>query len=230
MTIAENTTHLLKEIATLARDAGRDPTEITLIAVTKNYPLEHVLPAYHSGCRHFGENRVQEALSKIEEAPSDLHWHLIGTLQKKKVPKVIGKFALIHSVDTPNLAQKISICSEEKGLITPILLQVNTSGEETKHGLSQDQWRQALDQIIPLPGIRLDGLMTMAPYTDDTDDIRACFKALRLFRDELQPTIPTLRHLSMGMSHDYPIAIAEGATLLRIGSALFGGTLTSLLS
>lgn len=221
MTVAENTTHLLKEIATIAHSVGRDPNEITLVAVTKNYPLEHVLPAYHAGCRHFGENRVQEALPKIEEAPSDLHWHLIGTLQKKKVPKVIGKFALIHSVDSPDLAQKISTCSQEKNIITPILLQVNTSGEATKHGLCPEAWRQALDQIASLPGIRLDGLMTMAPFTEDKEVIRACFRTLRLFRDELQPNIPTLRHLSMGMTHDFSIAITEGATLLRIGSALF---------
>ena len=184
-------------------------------------PWEQVQPAYASGCRDFGESRLQDALPKISSAPPDIHWHLIGTLQKNKVRKAIGAFALIHSVDSPELAAKISECGQEAGIITPVLLQVNTSGETTKHGLSEEQWQPHLEMLLKLPFLRLEGLMTMAPFVEETDVIRRCFARLRQMRDRLALGHP-FRHLSMGMSHDYRIAIEEGATLLRIGTALFG--------
>lgn len=218
MNVGEQYLKLKREIAELATRCGRNPDTITLVAVTKMSPLEHVLPAYESGCRDFGENRVQEALGKISTAPNDLNWHLIGTLQKNKVRKVIGKFALIHSVDRLSLAEKISSCSEEEGIVTLILLEANTSGEEAKHGLTPEEWRECYPQVIALQGIKVEGFMTMAPFVEDEAVIRDCFRQLRLLRDELQPG----GHLSMGMTHDYPIAIEEGATLLRIGTAIFG--------
>lgn len=212
-------------IAQIAKECGRSPDEIMLLAVTKSFPLEHVLPAYDAGCREFGENKVQEALEKIENAPIDINWHLIGTLQKNKVRKVVGKFSLIHSIDTLELAQKLNSSSEEAGVITKILLQVNTSGEETKHGLSVRQWRNRIEKLLLLQNISVEGLMTIAPFSRDTEIVRSCFVKLREFRDELKDTYGSdtkIHHLSMGMTNDYPIAIEEGATIIRVGSAIFG--------
>lgn len=208
---------LLDEIAEIACRCGRHPSEILLLVVSKMHSLQEILPLYEEGARLFGESRVQEVLPKIEEAPSDIEWHFIGPLQRKKVPKIIGKFALIHSVDSLELAEKISSSSEQAGVVTSILLEVNASGEESKHGLSPGHWHSVFDKVQNLPALRIEGLMTMAPLTDNKEIIRSCFRNLRILRDELQ-----LHHLSMGMSHDYPIAIEEGATILRIGSILFG--------
>lgn len=210
------------DIRNCAVKCGRNPEEIRLVVVTKNHPLEEALIAYDAGCRDFGENRVQEALDKFENAPADIRWHLIGTLQKKKVSKVIGKFALIHSIDSFELAEKISQASLNAGTTTNILLQVNVSGELSKHGLSIEDWRLYVDKLFALPSLRIEGLMTMAPLTDDKELIRYTFSRLRHFRDEVQRIFGiALPHLSMGMSHDYEIAIEEGATLLRIGTAIF---------
>ena len=213
---------LLEDIAQIAQRAGRDANSITLVAVSKGYPWTRFQPAYEAGCRDFGESRLQEALPKIAEAPSDIRWHLIGSLQKNKVRKAIGPFTLIHSVDTFEIAEKISQCSQEAHTVTPLLLQVNTSGEATKHGLSEEVWERSLEAILALPAIRIEGLMTMAPLVDDEKVIRQCFANLRKLRDKWAAQLPqqSFYHLSMGMSHDYPIAIEEGATLLRIGTAL----------
>lgn len=208
--------HILDEISDIAQACRRDPKEITLVAVSKGFPWDAVEPAYHAGCRDFGESRLQEALAKIASAPVDIRWHLIGTLQKNKVAKAVGPFCLIHSVDTPELAAKIAQCSRERGVVTPILLQVNTSGEVAKHGLSEKLWQPHLEALLQLPAIRIEGLMTMAPFVEDEKEIRSCFARLRQMRDRYG-----LLHLSMGMSHDYRIAVQEGATLLRIGTALF---------
>lgn len=211
---------IIHEIREIASNAGRNP-DILLLAVSKGHSWSEVESVYREGCRDFGENRVQEALPKIEEAPKDVLWHFIGNLQLNKVRKIIGKFVLIHSVDTPELARRIAQCSQESGVVTAILLQVNTSGESTKSGLSVEQWRQEIDALLLLPGIRIKGLMTMAPLEALEDEVRDCFRKLRDFRDELSIKTP-LPYLSMGMSHDYRIAIEEGATILRVGSALFG--------
>lgn len=209
--------HELKDtVARLASFCGRDPAEVTILAVSKGHPWEELKPCYDAGCRQFGENRVQEAELKIEKAPKDIHWHFIGALQKNKVNKVIGKYTMIHSVDDAELAEKISISSEKAELITPILLQVNTSGESTKQGMSGQEWGKVMSKVRALPGIQVEGLMTMAPLTEDEKIIRNCFISLRELRDHWG-----LKHLSMGMSQDYPIAIQEGATFLRIGTALF---------
>ncbi|MCE5319163.1 MAG: YggS family pyridoxal phosphate-dependent enzyme [Parachlamydia sp.] len=213
--------HLLEEISETALACGRNPKEITLVAVSKGYPWDLVQPAYDAGCRVFGESRMQEALAKITAAPTDIHWHFIGTLQKNKVAKAIGAFSLLHSVDTPELALKISQCSEERGIVTPILLQVNTSGEASKQGLSEELWKPHLESIFQLPSIRIEGLMAMAPFVEEEKVIRSCFSRLRQIRDRYRLSHLSLRHLSMGMSHDYRIAVQEGATLLRIGTAIF---------
>lgn len=215
---------LVQDVHKIAIECGRNPNDITLVAVSKTHSWDNVAPAYAAGCRNFGENRVQEALEKIAAAPADVRWHLIGSLQKNKVNKIIGKFALIHSVDSVDLATKIAHTSASTGVVTPILLEVNTSGEVSKHGFNEKELLDAFDALTQLQGIRLDGLMTMAPLTNDEDVIRRCFGRLRHLRDlfkEKGCRNAPMNHLSMGMSNDYRIAIEEGATLLRIGSALF---------
>ena len=209
------------EIDLIAKKYGRNPSEITLIAVTKERPWQQAAPLYESGCRDFAENRLQEALLKISEAPPDIHWHLIGTLQSNKVAKALPLFTLIHSVDSIELVKKISFESVKQARVTRILLQANTSKELTKHGLTAEEWKRDFDQIHELPGISIEGLMTIAPFTQEEKVIRSCFANLRDLRDDLERTGAHLPHLSMGMSNDYPYAIAEGATLLRIGTALF---------
>jgi pyridoxal phosphate enzyme (YggS family) len=218
--------HQIKQmVREKALTCGRDPKEITLIAVSKTFPVEVIQAVYQEGGRDFGENRLQEALLKIPHLPPECHWHLIGTLQSNKVSKAIASFRLIHSVDNPVLARKISQASQEKGVITPILLQVNTSGEKTKHGLSGEEWERTLENVNQMSHISVEGLMTIAPYTEDQRLIRSCFHRLYLWREtwRCQMRNPDVfQHLSMGMSNDFLIAIEEGATLLRIGSAIFG--------
>jgi PLP dependent protein len=221
MSVADNYLHVLDEIAKSAQRYNRNISDITLVSVSKGYNWQHVQPAYDLGCRNFGENRLQEALEKIPEAPTDINWHMIGTLQKNKVKSAIQAFSLIHSVDSFELAQIISDMSQQFGIKTPILLQVNTSDEKTKHGLSGQAWSEKLDILAGLQGIQIEGLMTIAPFIQDEVFIRRCFEKLRLLRDEFTTVIP-MHHLSMGMSNDYQWAIAEGATLLRIGTAIFG--------
>lgn len=214
-----------KRIGELARSVGRDPMDIQLIAVTKTVPIDPIKHVFEAGCFDFGENRIQEALKKIPYLPSTIRWHFIGTLQSNKVNKAISTFHLIHSVDTPDLARKISKASQEKGVTTSILLQVNTSQELSKHGLTGEEWRAYLKEMDQLPAIQLNGLMTIAPLVEDQALIQRCFRQLRLLREEFRQELKDpkiFHHLSMGMSHDYPLAIAEGATLVRIGSAIFG--------
>ena len=213
-----------EHIAEAARAAGRDPAEIRLVAVTKGVPWEAASPLYEAGQRDFAESRLEEAEEKRRTAPKDCIWHLIGTLQRNKVRKAVGQFALIHSVDTFELAKKLSDTALELGHPCSILLQANTSGESSKHGLSPEEWRRCLEQLLKLPGISIQGLMTMAPLTEDKALIHGSFASLREFRNELAAYasgMHPLKELSMGMSHDYVEAIQEGATLLRIGTALF---------
>lgn len=207
---------LQKDVALFAKEANRSKQTIKLLCVTKGRSLEQLQMAYAAGAREMAESRIQEALTKIEQLPEDIEWHWIGTLQSNKVGKVVGPFSWIHSVDTPLLAQKISDVSRKKGVTTHILLQVNTSGEKSKHGWSVEEWRPHVDFVRYLPNIVLEGLMTIAPLSDRSEVIQGCFAKLRAFAAELR-----LTHLSMGMSHDYPIAIEQGATFLRIGSLLF---------
>jgi PLP dependent protein len=218
--VKNNYFQILEKIAKVAKTSGRDPQEITLIAVTKNHTWEEILPLYEAGCRHFGENRLPEALTKIENAPQDIHWHFIGSLQKNKARKTAENFTLIHSVDSEELAIKISECKQN----TPILLQVNISGEATKHGFSEKSLLECFERLFSLPSLKIEGLMTMAPLTDNKEIIRQTFRGLRLLQEKLNTHVPKnkqLKTLSMGMSHDFELAIEEGATHLRIGSAIF---------
>jgi len=216
VSIADNYRQLVAEIAQEAVKANRDPATIKLVVVSKTHPWEQAAQAYNAGCRDFGENRVQDALEKIQEAPSDVQWHMIGSLQKNKINKVVGQFVLIHSVDSFELAEKISQVSLQNQVITPILLQVNVSGEETKHGFTSDSVKEQFEKLSDLKGIKIEGLMTMAPLTEDRTLTFSCFDSLRKLRDQLG-----LKELSMGMSNDWREAVQAGATLLRIGSAVF---------
>jgi len=222
MKLTDNYLLIKEKIAEIAFSSGRDPSQVHLLAVSKGRSLEEIKALYDAGCRDFGENRVPEALEKMGALPSDIRWHMIGNMQKNKVNKAIGKFALIHSVDTPELAKKISDSSVESNIKTSILLQVNASGEPSKHGLSPEAWQKAFQEILHLPGVSVEGLMTMAPLTENVIEIRHCFANLRILKEALNIRYNLkMSHLSMGMSHDYPIAIEEGATIIRVGSALF---------
>lgn len=200
---------------------------VTLVAVSKGRSVTEMLKVYAAGVRDFGENRVQEAFEKMEQMPADVRWHFIGKLQSNKISKVIGRFVLIHSVDSAELARKISRSSLQRGLRTPILLEANTSGETSKSGLRPEEWEAVFPVLLDLEGIEVKGLMTMAPLTDNASIIRDSFAKLRQLRDRLQSRggkEVDLSTLSMGMSSDHVIAIEEGATLVRIGTAIFDET------
>lgn len=210
-------------IAQAAARSGRSPQAVTLLAVTKTFPVETLRQAYDLGLRAFGENRVQEALPKIESLPLDIRWHLIGQLQSNKINKILGKFVLIQSVDSLGLAQALS--SRLGGHPQDVLLEVNTSGEASKSGASPEAALEEARAISGTPGIRLRGLMTVGPLTEDRDRQREAFKKLKdLFEGLKAKNIggADLSILSMGMSGDFEAAIEEGSTLVRIGSALFG--------
>jgi PLP dependent protein len=209
--IADRWQSIQQEVAGLATQAGRDPSEITIIAVTKNQPIEALIELAKAGCRHIGENRIQEAALKKELAPPGLTWHLIGTLQSNKLKRALTLFDWIHSIDRLELAQLLPST-------VPILLQVNVSGEESKHGWSP---QLLLEQFQQIESLNIQGLMTMAPQEATLQEAAQVFAALRRLRDSLATPTRPLPHLSMGMSRDYPAAIAEGATLLRLGSVLF---------
>ena len=216
---------ILEEVAERTVQSGRSQSDVKVITVSKTWPLQDLLPIYQEGCRYFGENRVMEALEKSEQGPSDVLWHFIGPLQKNKVNKVIGVFDCLHSIQNVELAEKISTASLQKGLTTNILLQVNTSGELSKQGFTEESCRQNIEALWKLPGIKVKGLMTMAPFTQDEKIVRHCFAGLRNLRDILRQDLgqsDVLVDLSMGMSNDYLIAIDEGATLLRLGTCIFG--------
>ncbi len=216
---------LQNRIAQAARKVGREPDNITLVAVSKTYPAQAVARAYEHGLRVFGESRVQEAVGKIPSLPSDAEWHFIGHLQRNKVRAALPLFHLIHSVDTLSLAVAIDRIAGELGLRQRILLEVNISGERSKHGFPADVLPREMEQILALPNLDIRGLMTMAPYDEEAEAARPVFAGLRELRDRLKETSGlALPELSMGMSGDFQTAIEEGATMVRIGSALFGSS------
>lgn len=213
---------LFSEIRELALQAGRQPYDVSLVVVTKFHPIEELLPLFEAGCTIAGESRVQELLEKLPQAPAGISWDFIGPLQRNKVKKIVGRVRFIHSVDNLSLAEEISKESHRQGICSHILLQANTSGEASKQGLTPEECLNLFPTIQALPGLKIEGLMTMAPLTEDENVIRHCFRALRSLRDELKKKYQvSLPHLSMGMSHDYKIAIEEGATLVRVGSKLW---------
>lgn len=216
------------EIKRLEDKYHRDPDSIRLVAVSKTYPVNEVAVIAGEGQKVFAENRVQDLTMKIQlfrELYPDtaIEWHMIGTLQTNKVRQIVGEVALIHSVHSLSILNEIQKRAKQQDIVQDILLQLDISGEETKHGFDEAELKEALTFIEEgAPNVRLKGFMTMAPYTDDLEIPRQIFHRLKEIRDELQDRFPDAKELSMGMSHDYEAAIAEGATYLRLGTAIFG--------
>lgn len=219
--LADNYKKLLENIEVAAARAGRDPQDIQLIAVTKYVGLNEVKEAVKVGIKDFGENRVQEADEKIKQFPG-LNWHFIGHLQSNKAKDVLPYYTMIHSLDRLSLAKALQRCGERFNLMANVLIQVNTSGEESKSGLAPDEFPRFLEKIKSYDRLRVRGLMTMAPFYDDPEAVRPFFRELRYMRDQYSSIEFDFEHLSMGMTNDYMVAIEEGATIIRVGSALFG--------
>ena len=221
--IAERIREIKERIGSAANRSGRKPGDVLLLAVSKTVDAPQVREAYDAGLRDFGENRVQEALGKIPILPTDIRWHLIGSLQSNKINKVLGKFALIHSVDSYELAQGIS---DRMGKETQeVLLEVNTSGETTKAGMAEEETLENVKRIAQLRGIRLRGLMTVGPLTDDQKRQRESFRKLKGLFEAVKAQKTggdSFSVLSMGMTSDFEMAVEEGSTLVRIGTAIFG--------
>jgi len=221
--ISNNLINIHSRIQDAAHRVGRQLSDVRLVAVSKTYPPAVIQEAWNAGQHVFGENRVQDALPKIAELPAEAKWHFIGHLQSNKIRKALPAFTLIHGVDNLELAQQINRIAGEMGLTANILLEINVSGESSKFGFSPTDLRQNLEGLLCLPNIGINGLMTMAPYSEDPETARPVFSKLRILRDELAAkTGQALRELSMGMSGDFEVGIEEGATIVRIGSSIFG--------
>lgn len=214
---------ILSQIAAAAQKAGRQPSEVELIAVSKTHPAEIVREAFEAGQPVFGENKVQELLAKAPLLPSAVRWHLIGHLQKNKIRKILPQVELIHGVDSLELAREIDRIAADLGLFPRALLEINVSGEASKFGFQPETVRSQLKEILALPRLQVEGFMTIAPYVEEPGQARPFFAALRTLRDSLatEAGVP-FSTLSMGMSGDFEVAVEEGATLVRVGSAIFG--------
>lgn len=223
MSIAQRLAEVREQLGTAAAQAGRSLGEIELLAVSKTHPADLVAEAVEAGQKSLGENRVQEALEKKPLLSSDIAWHLIGPLQRNKIRKVVGKFACLQGVDSLKLAQSIARVAEEEGLRQSILLQVKIGGEESKNGFKPESLVEEIEALVGLGSLQIDGLMTIPPPVPHPNEARAYFCAARELRDQLSSVsgLPLIE-LSMGMSGDFQAAIAEGSTMVRIGSAIFG--------
>ena len=228
MSIAENLAEVRGRIAAAARRAGRDASEVTLVAVSKTFPADRVRDAYAAGQRDFGENKVQEGLQKqAETADMPLRWHLIGHLQSNKAKRAAAGFAAVHSVDSVELLHRLDEAGAARTTSAKleVLVQVDFAGESTKFGAPPDEAARIVDAALSARAVTLKGLMLLPPWSDDPEVTRPWFVRLRGFRDRLvQNGAPAaaLTQLSMGMSHDYEVAIEEGATIVRVGTAIFG--------
>ena len=223
--LKENLDTVEQNITEACKRVGRAREEVTLIAVSKTKPVEMLREIYDAGARDFGENKVQELCSKIDELPSDIKWHMIGHLQRNKVKYIIERVALIHSVDTYRLAEEINIQAKKKNIIVPILIEVNIAGEESKFGTSKEDAILLVEDISKLENIRIKGLMTIAPYVVDSEENRPYFRKIKqLSVDIAKKNIHnvSMEILSMGMTGDYMVAIEEGATMVRVGTGIFG--------
>jgi hypothetical protein len=226
--IVENLKHLRERIAAKCAEFKRNPKEIKLVAVSKFFGLDAINEANRLGITDFGENRAQELRDKYELLGDKVSWHFIGTLQRNKVKYAVKAAAYIHSVDSATLTDEINIQAQKLNKVQKILLEVKTSSEESKSGLTTEyELLNLVKHCSTLQNVELVGLMTMAAYTDDTEIIRKSFIELRNLRDKINQNGFDLKELSMGMTNDYEIAIEEGATMLRIGSAIFGQRDTS---
>lgn len=223
--VTENIAEVNAKIAAACRRAGRDRSEVTLIAVSKTKPESMIEEAYEVGQRDFGENKVQEICRKKDLLPEDIRWHMIGHLQRNKVHQVVGKACLIHSVDSLRLAEAINREAEKRGVEVPVLVEVNVAQEESKFGVSAEETITLVEQISRLKYIQIRGLMTIAPYVENPEENRSVFRKLKqLSVDIAVKNINNVNMsvLSMGMTNDYEVAIEEGATMVRVGTGIFG--------
>jgi len=226
MDLESNIKNINNRIKKAAERVGRDPGDIKLVAVTKRVEPERIKQALTLGFNRFGENYAQEFRDKSKilenEAEGAIEWHFIGQLQKNKVKYVVGKVELIHSLDSLSAAREINKRAEAMDIKVPVLIEVDTSGEESKGGIAPAQLQGFLNELSALSWVEVCGLMTMPPYFDNVEIARPYFSRLREIRDDLLPEFPQLKELSMGMSGDFEVAIEEGATIIRVGSAIFG--------
>ena len=223
--VAENLAQVQKNINESCNKINRDPNEVTLIAVSKTKPVEMLKEAYDAGARVFGENKVQEIVDKYDQMPSDVKWHMIGHLQRNKVKYLMGKVVLIHSVDSLRLAEQIEHEAAKADIVMPVLIEVNVAEEESKFGTTSEAAMQLVEAVSKLPHIKIRGLMTIAPFTDNPEDNRIYFRKLKqLSVDIKSKNIDNvdMDELSMGMTGDYEVAIEEGATMVRVGTGIFG--------
>lgn len=225
MMLKENFEEVEAKIQAACKRCGRNREEITLVAVSKTKPVSMLQEAYELGTRTFGENKVQEIMDKYPVLPQDISWHMIGHLQRNKVKYIIDKVSLIHSVDSFRLAEAIEKEAAKKNLIANILIEVNVAKEETKFGIMPEDLEELIDQITAFPHIRVRGLMTIAPYVANPEENRVYFQRLRKLAVDIgakKADNVTMSILSMGMTNDYEVAIEEGATMVRVGTGLFG--------
>lgn len=223
--IADNLKEVEEKIKAACKRSGRNPEDVTLIAVSKTKPIDMLNEAYDAGARYFGENKVQELCDKYEQMPRDIHWQMIGHLQRNKVKYVVGKAELIHSVDSIRLAEEIDRIAEKKGVVANILLEVNVAKEDTKFGLMPEEVMAFVKEIVRLKNIKVQGLMTIAPFVEDPEENRKHFANLRKLSVDIRKekvNNVSMSVLSMGMSNDYEVAIEEGATMVRVGTKIFG--------
>ncbi len=221
--IAENIAVVRERIAGALCRSGRPDEAVTIVGITKKFDHERVEDLIHAGIEDIGENRIQEFTEKQPLVRLPCRWHLVGTLQRNKATKAIGQFHLIHSIDSTRLAETLNRLGEERDIMTRILLQINTSGESTKHGFSPNETIDRAGEISQFPFLKLEGLMTIGPFTGDTRMIRRSFGQLRELRDRARRSLALpLPELSMGMSDDFEIAVEEGATIVRLGTVLLG--------
>jgi len=223
--IKDNISEVLNDIAIAEKNSNRPEGSAKLIAVSKTKPVELLKEAYDAGMRDFGENKVQELVDKYDQLPNDIRWHLIGHLQTNKVKYIVDKAYLIHSVDSLKLAKEISKESVKKNVTANILIEVNVADEESKFGVAYEDTENLIREIAVLPGIQIKGLMTVAPFVENSEDNRPVFKKLgQLFIDIKSKNIDNviMETMSMGMSGDYCVAVEEGATYIRVGTKIFG--------
>jgi pyridoxal phosphate enzyme (YggS family) len=222
--LADNLDRVRERVAEAAIGSGRDPAEITIVAVSKTQPVEVIQAAYDLGLRHFGENRIEEASEKFDRLPADIQWHMVGHVQSRKAVRAVSPYVLVHSVDSVKLARRLNTFAHEAGRVLPVLLEISLAGEMSKHGFSPSEAATAADTILSLQHLALRGLMTMAPIVPDPQEARPMFSGLREIRDQLASQFPDASWgcLSMGMTDDFAVAIEEGSTMVRIGRAIFG--------
>ena len=223
--LSDNLHEVQENIRKACERSGRNPEDVTLIAVSKTKPVSDIEQIYAAGIREFGENKVQEMNDKQKVLPGDINWHMIGHLQRNKVNYIVDNVAMIHSVDSVRLAEEISKEAVKKNVTVDILVEVNVAKEESKFGLYTEDVRQFVEQISKLPGINIKGLMTSAPFVDNPEDNRQYFKKLKDLSVDINAKNIDNVHmdfLSMGMTNDYVVAVEEGATHVRVGTAIFG--------